>query len=216
MVYVSLVDGASDGTAGAVRGRGTRFVRSIERLPGAAPLQQNPAIERRAIEVVDNAPHGAGEAMQLRTSGLERLPGPTRSSSELGTRPWPDGGSTDSRGSGREVKMSLLDKAKAAAAKVAEGAQKGAQQVQEKVEHTQTRKRADDLAKELGYLIVRERSGGQPTGSAAEDLVSQIVALEAQLEASPPEASSTAPTDVAPASPPAAASESTAGDSALD
>jgi hypothetical protein len=111
--------------------------------------------------------------------------------------------------------MSLLDKAKAAAAKVAEGAQKGAQQVQEKVEQTQTRKKADDLAEQLGYMIVRERSGGESAGSAADDLVSQIVALEAQLKASPQEIS-TAPADAAPAPPPAAASEPTTGDLTLD
>ena len=52
----------------AVEGRGS--CDPIERLPGAAPRQQDVAIERRAIEVVDNVPHGAGEAMQLRTSGL--------------------------------------------------------------------------------------------------------------------------------------------------
>jgi hypothetical protein len=112
--------------------------------------------------------------------------------------------------------MSLLDKAKAAAAKVAEGAQKGAQQVQGKVEQTQTRKKADDLAKQLGYLIVRERSGGEPAGPAADDLIGQIVALEAQLAASPQESLSTPPTDAAPAPPPTAASEPTAGDFTLD
>jgi hypothetical protein len=114
--------------------------------------------------------------------------------------------------------MSFLDKAKAAAAKVAEGAQKGAHQVQEKVEQTQTRKKADDLAKQLGYLIVRERSDGEPAGSAADDLVSQIVALEAQLAASEEESPSTPPADEAPTAPPpaAAASEPTPGDFTLD
>jgi hypothetical protein len=107
--------------------------------------------------------------------------------------------------------MSLLDKAKAAAAKVAEGAQKGAQQVQGKVEQTQTRRKADDLAEQLGYLIVRERSGGGSAGPAAEDLVTQIVALEEQLATSMEESPSSAPADGAPAPAPTPASEPTPG-----
>jgi hypothetical protein len=117
--------------------------------------------------------------------------------------------------------MSLLDKAKAAAQKVAEGAQKGAHQVQEKVEQSQTRKKADDLAKQLGYLIVRERSGGEAAGAAADDLVGQITALEAQLAAMQA-GEDDAGTDAASATPmpatepPPAASEPTAGDFKLD
>jgi hypothetical protein len=59
--------------------------------------------------------------------------------------------------------MSILDKAKAAAQKA--------------------RKKADDLAKQLGYLIVRERSGGEQAGPQADELVAQIRNLEAQLAA---------------------------------
>jgi hypothetical protein len=79
--------------------------------------------------------------------------------------------------------VSFLDKAKAAAAKVTAEAQKGAAQVHEKVEKTHTRHKADDLAKQLGYLIVRERTGGGSAGEEADGLVSQIAALEAQLAA---------------------------------
>ena len=56
--------------------------------------------------------------------------------------------------------MGILDKAKAAAEKVAEEAKKGTAQVQDKVGHAQTRKKANELAEQLGYLIVKERSGG--------------------------------------------------------
>jgi hypothetical protein len=77
--------------------------------------------------------------------------------------------------------MGILDKAKAAAGKVAEEAKKGTAQVQDKVEHAQTRKKADGLAEQLGYLIVKERSSGEPAGADADRLVEEIQALEAKL-----------------------------------
>lgn len=80
--------------------------------------------------------------------------------------------------------MGILDKAKAAAEKVAQEAKKGTAQVQDKVEHAQTRKKADDLAKQLGYLIVKER-GGEPAGAEADRLVGEIQALEAKLAEAP-------------------------------
>ncbi len=77
--------------------------------------------------------------------------------------------------------MGLLDKAKAAAGKVAEEAKKGTAQVQDKVGQAQTRKKADDLAKQLGYLIVKERGGGEPADEEADRLVGEIQALEGKL-----------------------------------
>ncbi len=77
--------------------------------------------------------------------------------------------------------MGILDKAKAAAEKAAEQAKKGTAQVQGKVEQSQTRKKADGLAEQLGYLIVKERSGGEPAGAEADRLVTEIQALEAKL-----------------------------------
>ena len=79
--------------------------------------------------------------------------------------------------------MGILDKAKAAAEKVAEEAKKGTAQVQDKVEHAQTRKKANELAEKLGYLIVKERSGGEPAAAEADGLVAEIQALEAKLAA---------------------------------
>lgn len=120
--------------------------------------------------------------------------------------------------------MGLLDKAKAAAERAAAEAKKGAAQVQGKVEQAQTRKKADDLAQRLGYQVVRERQGQAPTEDK-DQLVSDIIALEAQLEgmgaapAAPgtdgaPQAPATAPE--APAAPPTSASEPTGGDFKLD
>jgi hypothetical protein len=78
--------------------------------------------------------------------------------------------------------MGFLDKVKDTAQQVAADAKKGAGQVKDKVEQGQTRKRADELAKQLGYLVVRERSGGSAAGGEADRLVEKIVDLERQLE----------------------------------
>lgn len=112
--------------------------------------------------------------------------------------------------------MGLLDKAKAAAERAASEAKKGAAQVQEKVEQVQTRKRADELAARLGYLLVRERQGQAPAEEDKERLVTDIIALEAQLAggtaagAAPSEGSAPAP------EPPTSASEPSGGDFKLD
>jgi hypothetical protein len=74
--------------------------------------------------------------------------------------------------------MDWLNKAK----KVAGGA---ASQVQTKVDHTKTRRRADDAAKQLGYLIFRERTGGAPAGEEADRLIAEIKSAEGHLAAEP-------------------------------
>lgn len=72
--------------------------------------------------------------------------------------------------------MKWLDKAKQVAGDAAS-------QVKSKVEETQTRKRADEAAKKLGYLIHRERTGGQAAGPEADALVAEITAAQEELEA---------------------------------
>ncbi|SRR6266571_1149641 len=77
--------------------------------------------------------------------------------------------------------MGFLDKVKQAAEKAAEGAKKGTAQVKEKIELQQLRKKADENARQLGYLIVREREG-TPAGEEAARLVQEIQSLEAQIK----------------------------------
>ncbi|MGZ8611798.1 MAG: hypothetical protein ACXWX0_05935 [Actinomycetota bacterium] len=60
-------------------------------------------------------------------------------------------------------------------------------QVQSKVEHAKTRKKADDAAKQLGYLVFRERTGGAAAGDEADKLVAEIKAAEEALAAAPEE-----------------------------
>jgi hypothetical protein len=78
--------------------------------------------------------------------------------------------------------MGFLDKMKQTASQVATEAKKGTAQVQEKIERGQIRKKADEAAKQLGYLIVRERSEGTLAGPEADRLVAEVVSLEQQLK----------------------------------
>ena len=77
--------------------------------------------------------------------------------------------------------MGLLDKAKDLASKAADTAQKSAGAAKDKVDSVQARRKADDLAKQLGYLIVRERTDGTDTGEEATRLVTEITAIEVAL-----------------------------------
>lgn len=115
--------------------------------------------------------------------------------------------------------MGLMDKMKAAAQDVATQAKSATAQAQTKIEQTQTRKKADEAAQKLGYLIHRERTQGVASGAEADSLVAQITSLEAELAASAQPAATTpapgAPPAVTPADPPAAttsSSEPTGGD----
>lgn len=85
--------------------------------------------------------------------------------------------------------MSILDRAKQAAQQVATVAKKGAEQVKEKVEDVQLRRKADDAAKRLGYLIYRERVEGVPAGEEADRLVKEIDDLERQIREEAPKSS---------------------------
>lgn len=77
--------------------------------------------------------------------------------------------------------MGILDKVKQAAGEAAEAAKKGASQVQTKVHEGQLRKKADEAAEKLGYLIFKERTEGTPAGEEADALVAEIADLEKQI-----------------------------------
>lgn len=77
----------------------------------------------------------------------------------------------------------MLDKAKDLASKAAEEAQKAAGAAKDKVDDVQARRKADDLAKQLGYVIVRERTDGTAAGDEADRLVTEITAIEVSLAA---------------------------------
>jgi hypothetical protein len=81
----------------------------------------------------------------------------------------------------KEDAMELMDKAKQVAGEMGELAKKGASQVQAKIERTQLRRKADDAAMRLGYLVVRERSEGRASGAEVDALVAEIRDVEAQI-----------------------------------
>ena len=117
--------------------------------------------------------------------------------------------------------MGFMDKVKSAAQDAATQAKAATSQAQSKIEETQTKKKMDDVAKQLGYQIYAERTQGTPAADA-DRLVEEMKGLEAALAAaSQPQAQTPAPpppdagapvthTDAAPAS--TSASEPTAGD----
>jgi seryl-tRNA synthetase len=76
---------------------------------------------------------------------------------------------------------SFMDKVKQAAGGVAEATKKGAATAQTKAKVHGLRGKADEAAQKLGYLVHRERSGGEAAGAEADELVTQITALEAEV-----------------------------------
>jgi hypothetical protein len=111
--------------------------------------------------------------------------------------------------------MGFMDKVKSAAADVATQAQKATTQAQSKIEQTQLRRKADDVARNLGYAVVRQRTQGVDAAADIDAMVAEITALETQIAAeaaAPTEPSagpsgaapqSQAPVEPAPAQPPA-------------
>jgi hypothetical protein len=77
--------------------------------------------------------------------------------------------------------MGILDKAKEVAKQGADAAKKAADAAKDKADEVQTKRKSDQFAEQLGYLIVRERSGGADVKIEADALVAQIVDLQKQL-----------------------------------
>lgn len=72
--------------------------------------------------------------------------------------------------------MQWLDKAKQVAGDAAS-------QVRSKLDESQAKRRADEAAKELGYLIHAERTGGQEAGEEVDALVATITEALGEIEA---------------------------------
>jgi seryl-tRNA synthetase len=75
----------------------------------------------------------------------------------------------------------FMDKLKQAAGEVADATKKGAASAQTKAKVHGLRGKADEAAQKLGYLVYRERTGGEAAGAEADELVSQIGDLEHQI-----------------------------------
>lgn len=94
--------------------------------------------------------------------------------------------------------MGFMDKLKEAAQDVATEAKKATAQGKTKLDQMQTRKKADDAAKRLGYLIRAQRARGVAAGAEVDRLVAEITQLEDEIAeaeaAQPPAARSRRPT----------------------
>ena len=77
--------------------------------------------------------------------------------------------------------MGLLDRAKEMAGQGAEAAKKAAEVAKVKAGDMQARRRADDLAQQLGYLTVRQRTEGFDAGAEPQRLIDEIVAIQTEL-----------------------------------
>lgn len=96
----------------------------------------------------------------------------------------------------------FMDKMKQAAGGVADVTKKGAAAAQTKAKVHGLRGKADEAAKQLGYLVFRERTSGEAAAAEADELVKQIADLEqqiaeAQVESDTPEGEAADPADPA-------------------
>jgi hypothetical protein len=79
--------------------------------------------------------------------------------------------------------VGLMDKMKSAAQDVAAGAAKATEKGKTKVEEVQLKRKQDDAAKQLGYLIHAERTQGTSNGAEVERLIAEMTSLEAEIVA---------------------------------
>jgi polyhydroxyalkanoate synthesis regulator phasin len=79
--------------------------------------------------------------------------------------------------------MGLMDKVKAAAQDITAEAKKATAQGKTKIDQAQTKRKMNDAAEQLGYLIYNERAKGTVAGAEADRLVAEIGRLEAEIEA---------------------------------
>jgi hypothetical protein len=127
--------------------------------------------------------------------------------------------------------MGFLDKVKETAAKAGEGVKKGTASVKDKVGDAQLQKKADENAKQIGYLIFKEKTeGAAPPPGEVDRLVQEIVDYQKQAAEVPEilqkqgdggvvqaESAPATPVDTAAApAAPASASEPVSGDFKLD
>ena len=78
--------------------------------------------------------------------------------------------------------MGFMDKMKSAAQDAATQAKKATSTAQTKMEEGQVRKKMDESAKKLGYLVYRERTEGTPAGAEADTAVGEMKGYEQKLQ----------------------------------
>jgi hypothetical protein len=98
-----------------------------------------------------------------------------------------------------------MDKIKTAAQDVAAEAKKATDKGKTKLDQIQLRKKADEAAKQLGYLLHAERTKGTPAAAEMDRLVIEITQAEAEIAAAEADAQAASgpaqPAEGAPAAP---------------
>lgn len=108
--------------------------------------------------------------------------------------------------------MGFMDKVKAATQDVAAQAKTATAGAQTKLEQVQLKKKMDESAKQLGYLIYKERTDGSPSGAEGDALVSDIAGYEAAIAAAESRAEAAQPSQGTAATPPVAPQQGTAAE----
>ena len=78
--------------------------------------------------------------------------------------------------------MGFMDKVKAKAQDVAAEAKKAAEVGKGKVDQLQLKRKQDEAAKQLGYLVHTERATGTPGGAEIDRLIAEISTLQSQID----------------------------------
>jgi hypothetical protein len=79
--------------------------------------------------------------------------------------------------------MGLVDKAREAAKRATDVAQKGASEARDKAQELSLKRRQNTLAEELGHVVVRQHDGESGLDAEVERLVSEIRAAAAEIAA---------------------------------
>lgn len=94
--------------------------------------------------------------------------------------------------------MGFMDKVKQAAQDVTAEAKKATAQGKEKLGDVQTKRKMDDAAKRLGYLVYAEKAKGETKPAEIDAVIAEIAGYDAELAA----AAASPPAEEPPESPP--------------
>jgi hypothetical protein len=79
--------------------------------------------------------------------------------------------------------MGLVDKARDAAKRATEAAQKGAGEARDKAQELSLKRRLNALAEDLGHIVFRQREGETGLDAEVDRLVSEMRGVRAEIEA---------------------------------
>jgi hypothetical protein len=79
--------------------------------------------------------------------------------------------------------MGLVDKARDAAKRAGEAAQKGASEARDKAQELALKRRLNALAEDLGHVVFRQREGETGLDAEVDRLVSEMRGVRAEVEA---------------------------------